>query len=80
MARDFAVVQPDVYTQLAHAGWDISQPLWKPDSTQVIFDRPGNVDFTLEETAALDSLGAVRVPDSQVRDWLRNNGWILEGE
>ena len=77
-ARDFAVVMPVVYTQLAAAGWDISLPIWRPDSTLVLFDRQGNVPFTAEQTAMLDSLGAVRVPEAGVADWLRENGWLNE--
>ena len=73
--RYFALTSPETYQSLCVVGWSVSQPRYSPDSTQVLFDKPGNVDFTDTESAILDSLGAIMIPESQIQAWLNENGW-----
>jgi len=78
--RYFAVMSPTDYTAIAETGWNVSEPIWKPDSMAVMFDKQGNVRFTDDERAVLDSLDALLIPVSEVKNWLVENGWIEEGE
>ena len=80
VVRYFAVTSLTDYTAIAESGWNVSEPIWKPDSAQVMFDKQGNVHFTDDERAVLDSLNALLIPVSEVKDWLIENGWIAEGE
>ena len=75
-ARDFVVSTPDVYQALIGAGWELSEPRYSPDSTEVLFDKPGNVDFSAAEKTALDSAGVTRIPESVILWWMEENGWV----
>ena len=79
-ARDIALADSADYHHLAALGWTVSSPRFSPDSSQVIFDKPGNVDFSTDEKALLDSLGVQRIPESSIREWLDQNAWNGEGE
>jgi hypothetical protein len=56
--------------------WDVSDyPRWKPDSSKVLFDRNGNIPFTSEQIAVLDSLGATIITEQGISEYLQTNGW-----
>ena len=79
-ARDFAVADTADYKQFVAAGWELSGPRFSPDSSQVLFDKPGNIDFDAAERLTLDSLGVQLIPEDAVRGWLQSNDWNGEGE
>lgn len=78
--RSFIVSTPADYQFLVNQGWALSTPIWKPDSSLVLVDKPGNIPFTALENNVLDSLGVQRIPGPLVRDWLLTNEWIEEDE
>ncbi len=80
LARGFAVMTPENYAACAAQGWTLSPPVWKPDSTAVLCDKPGNVDFTSAERLTLDSLDAVIIGADTVAAWMQMDGWIQEVE
>jgi len=75
--RSFALVEASDLNILTGRGWDLSQPIWKPDSTLAMVDKPGNVDFTADELTTLDSLGATMVDADTVKVWLIAEGWLI---
>lgn len=76
----FAITTPAVYDSLLAAGWDIiGNPRYSDDSTQVLFDKQRNVDFTPEELAVLADLDVLVLAQDGVNEYVADNGFTVQG-
>ena len=74
--RMIAVSTPAVHGEFVLRGWAVSSPVWKPDSSRIIFDKPGNVDFSEVEKEFLSgSPDTQLILERDVRQWMLTNGW-----
>lgn len=79
--RDFAVTPFAAYDSLVQAGWELSTPLYSPDSSLVMFDIPGNIDFTPVQKESIAGIpGAMLISSSMVYSWQLANEWIVDDE
>jgi hypothetical protein len=76
--REFAILTPDNCRILQERVADLSLPRWKPDSSLVLVDKAGDVPFSAAEIVLLDSLGAVRISQQDINNYLAVNGWNYE--
>ena len=75
--RDFAVTTPRVYWHCFDSGWNVvPHPIWKPDSSLVMFDTQGNAEFTDVQKMLLSAWGAEFVDVDSISSWLVKNRWV----
>lgn len=76
--REIAIVSPQEYTYISAVGWNVTSPTFSPDSTLIMFDMQGNVNFPVDLLNSLDSMQAELISERNMKNWLVNNNWIEE--